>query len=94
MSASASLPIHLDARVRAPLTGAGVTATYPLAPQTKGLNVSRPIVPWRWSTAIVSAIELVGVVWSLPFVIIAIGAPVAFVMVALLWLVRSTLGAF
>lgn len=76
------------------MSGAAVTATYPPAPQSNGLNVSRPIVPWRWRTALVSAIELVGVVWSLPFVIIAIGAPIAFVIVALLWLVRSVLGAF
>jgi hypothetical protein len=97
MIATASLPIHLD-RVRAPVAPvATVAARQPrgtAAHAAAGLNVSRPIVPWRWRTAIVDAVELIAVVWSIPFVIVAVGAPVALAIVALLWLARWVLGAF
>jgi hypothetical protein len=94
MFATASLPIHLDDRFRQAAAPAAAVAPRQAAPQTAVLLVSRPAVAWQWRTAMVDALELVGVVWSLPFVIIAIGAPVAFVLVAILWLARSTLGAF
>lgn len=93
MIATASLPIHLD-RARAPVAAVAARAPHRAAPPPPGLNVSRPIVPWRWRTAIVGAIELAAVVWSIPFVIVAIGAPLALAIVALLWLARWTLGAF
>jgi hypothetical protein len=92
MVATASLPIHLDDRFRTP--GATVApAVQRFATRTTGLNVNRPIVPWRWRTAIVDAIQLVGLVWSIPFVIVAIGTPLALAILALLWLTRWTLGA-
>jgi hypothetical protein len=94
MFATASPPIHLDDRFRPAVMAGAALSPRLAARQTTGLNVSRPLVAWRWRTAIVDAIELVGVVWSLPFVIIAIGAPLALAMVALLWVARWALGAF
>ena len=91
MQATASLPIRLDAGYRTPVAAA---APRRAAPQTAGLSVSRAIVPWRWRTAGMDALELIAVVWSLPFVIVAIGAPLALAVAALVWLGRWTLGAF
>jgi hypothetical protein len=93
MIATASLPIHLD-RVRAPVAAVAARPPHRVAGHTAGLNVSRPIVPWRWRTPIVGAVELMAVVWSIPFVIVAIGAPLALAIVALLWVARWVLGAF
>lgn len=93
MIATASLPIDLD-RVRAPVAAVAARPPHPIARPTTGLNVSRPIVPWRWRTAIGGAAELTAVVWSIPIVIVAIGAPVALAIVVLLRLARWALGAF
>lgn len=93
MFATASLPIHLNDRFRTP-AGVETPAPRAAARQTAGLNVTRPDVPWRWRTTIADGIALIAVVWSFPFVILAIGAPLAFVIVAMLWLARWTLGAF
>jgi hypothetical protein len=93
MFATASVPIHLDDRFRTPLAGVAAAAP-PHAPYATGLNVTRPAVRWRWRTAIVDAIELVGLVWSLPFVIVAIGTPLALAMLGVLWLARWALAAF
>lgn len=92
MIATASLPIHLGAR--APVAAVVARAPHRAAASATGLNVSRPIVPWRWRTGIVGAIELVAVAWSIPLVIVAIGAPLALAIVALLRIARWTLGAF
>jgi hypothetical protein len=91
MIATVSMPIDLN-RHRAPASA--VAARAPQRVATPGLNVSRPIEPWRWRAALVNAFELVAVVWSIPLVIVAIGAPLALAIVALLWLARWVLGAF
>ena len=93
MIATASLPIRLD-RHRPPVAAVPTRAPQRVAGHTPGLNVSRPIAPWRWRTAFVNAVELMAVVWSIPFVIVAIGAPLALAIAALLWLARWVLGAF
>jgi hypothetical protein len=93
MIATASLPIRLDG-IRPPVAAVAARSPLRTAGHTAGLNVSRPIVPWRWRTAIVDAVELIAVVWSIPFVVVAIGAPLALAIVALLWLARSVSGAF
>lgn len=93
MIATASLPIDLD-RARAPVAAVAAPAPRRAAAPSAGLNVSRPAVPWRWRNAMVDATELVAVVWSIPFVIVAIGAPLALAIVALLRLARWTFGAF
>jgi len=93
MIATASLPIRLD-RVSPSVAAVAARAPQRVAGHTSGLNVSRPIVPWRLRTVIVNAIELAAVVWSIPFIIVAIGAPLALAIVALLWLARWALGAF
>jgi hypothetical protein len=92
MNAGASLPIDLD-RARAPVAAVAPPASRRAGAPPAGLNVSRPIVPWRWRNGIVDASQLVAVVLSIPIVIVAIGAPLALAIVALLRLARWTFGA-
>ena len=39
------------------------------------VDVSRPVQPWRWTDALLDALALLAVVWSIPFVIILLGTP-------------------
>ena len=42
------------------------------------VNVGRPDIPRRWSSVILVPLELLAVVWTAPFVILAVGIPIAF----------------
>ena len=42
------------------------------------VNVGRPDIPRRWSSVILVLLEGLAVVWTAPFVILAVGIPIAF----------------
>ena len=46
----------------------------------------------QWTTRLMDAIQLLGVVLSVPVAILLVGAPVALAIALLLWLARSVLG--
>ena len=39
------------------------------------VDVSRPVQPWNWTTVLRAPLELLAVVWSVPFVILMVGIP-------------------
>ena len=41
---------------------------------------SQQDLPWRWASVILVPLESLMVVWSIPFVILAVGIPIAFVV--------------
>lgn len=91
MIATASQPIRLGSNPR--------TAQYRVEPngiagRDEGLDVSRPTLPWRWSTALADSVALLAVVWSIPLAVLIVGAPIALAITLALWLGRSALGAF
>jgi hypothetical protein len=48
---------------------------------------------WSW-TRLMDGVMLLGVVLSIPVVVLVVGTPVALAIAFLLWLVRLTLRAF
>jgi hypothetical protein len=42
------------------------------------VDVGRTVQPWRWTDALLEPLELLAVVWSIPFVIILLGTPFVF----------------
>jgi hypothetical protein len=42
------------------------------------VDVSRPIQPWNWTTVLLAPLQLLAVVWSVPFVILMVGIPFVF----------------
>ena len=42
----------------------------------------------RWTTGLRDAIQLLGVVMSVPIAILVVGAPIALAIAALLWIAR------
>jgi len=58
------------------------------------VDVSRPVLPWRWTSVLLAPLELLAVVWSIPFVILLVGSPVVLAVALVYWLVRLLLSAF
>ena len=46
----------------------------------------------RWATGMMDALQLLGLVLSIPIAIVIVGAPVALAIALLLWLVRMVGG--
>jgi hypothetical protein len=97
MRATVSEPIHLgpDPRLlsdRVVVIGAPVAALPGRGRATAREESAGPSV-WSWST-LTDGVMLLGVVWSLPLAVLAVGTPIALAIVALLWLGRQALGAF
>jgi hypothetical protein len=98
MIATASGPIHLGGSLHTTFPVVAVARrVWPAeaAPAaSRGLDVSRAVRPWRWRTALMDVVEMLGVVWSLPLVVLLVGGPIALTIALLLWLGRLALGAF
>ena len=47
------------------------------------VDVSRPVLPWRWTSLLVAPLEVLALVWSIPFVILLIGIPIALLVAVL-----------
>lgn len=58
------------------------------------INVSRPAVPWRWSTLLNDGVDFFAVAWGLPLVVLLVGTPIALAIVLVLRLGRFALAAF
>ncbi len=56
-------------------------------------DVERSAVSWRWSGAVTGTLQLLAIAWSIPFVMLLVGAPFALAIVLVLWLGRLALGA-
>lgn len=92
MTATASAPVQLGAP-RLALTALAGHA-HPVARGAGGVvDVSRPMTGWRWRATAADGLWLVAVAWSVPIVVLVVGTPIALAIIALLWAVRSALGA-
>ena len=58
------------------------------------VDVSRPVQQWRWSDALLEPLELLAVVWSIPFVMILLGTPVVLGVALLYRIGRLALNSF
>jgi hypothetical protein len=58
------------------------------------VDVSRPVIPWRWSRVLLAPAELLAVVWSIPFVILILGIPLVLAVAVIHWVGRLLLSAF
>ena len=94
MIATASHPIGLGGNPQtAQYRVAGPEAAR-TAGRGEGLDISRPTLPWRWSTALTDSVALLAVVWSIPLAVLLVGAPIALAITLVLWLGRFALSAF
>lgn len=94
MIATASQPIRLGGNPRTALYRVAGPEPARHAGQVGGLDISRPTLPWRWSTALTDSVTLLAVVWSLPLAVVLVGAPIALAITLVLWLGRFALGVF
>ncbi len=105
MTAIASDPIHLGTQpapwnpVAIDQRGVGsedaVVVSTPAVTQSGGVravDVDLSSSMWSWTT-LMDGVILLGVVWSIPVAVLAVGTPVALAIVFLLWLVRLALAA-
>lgn len=56
------------------------------------IDVSRPITPWRWTQLVLAPVELLALVWSVPFVVLVVMLPVGLTLAAAVWLGRFIVG--
>jgi hypothetical protein len=110
MSAIASEPIHLGTHpaawnrvavhengVRSDDAVISRTTAVTTGGQVRGIALDEDLdfsFSMRSWTALMDGVILLGVVWSIPVVVLVIGAPVALAIAFLLWLVRLTVHAF
>jgi hypothetical protein len=49
---------------------------------------------WRWTSVLLLPIELLAVIWSIPFIILVIGIPIALAAALLAWVGRLAVSLF
>lgn len=89
MIATVTEPMHVGTPSRA---ATGVLAV-PVA-RRQPLDVSRPALPWRMRTVLMDAVDLAGLVLSLPIAVMVLGIPIALAITLLLWIGRLAFGGF
>ena len=58
------------------------------------VDVSRPVLPRHWTSMLLAPVELLAVAWSIPFVILLIGIPIALAAALILWIARFAISQF
>ena len=58
------------------------------------IDVSRPFVPWRWTSVLLAPVELLAAMWAVPFAILLAGIPIVLVVASLYWLGRLVASNF
>ena len=58
------------------------------------VDVSRPVQPWSWTRVLLAPLELLAVVWSVPFVILLVSIPAVLVVALIYQLGRLVVGYF
>jgi hypothetical protein len=56
------------------------------------IDVSRPIVRSGWKDLLLAPLELLALAWSVPFLVLAVLAPIGLVIAGALKLARAILG--
>jgi hypothetical protein len=55
------------------------------------VNVSRPVKPWHWTSILLAPIELLGLAWSVPILVLLVMLPIGLVLAGALWAARLIL---
>jgi len=58
------------------------------------VDVSRPVQPRRWTDLLLAPLELLAVVWSIPFLILLVSIPAVLVVALIYQLGRLVVGYF
>ena len=58
------------------------------------VDVSRPVQPWSWTRVLLAPLELLAVVWSVPFLILLVSIPAVLVVALIYQLGRLVVGYF
>lgn len=58
------------------------------------VDVSRPLLPWRWTSMLRAPLELLAVVWSVPLLILLVGSPLVLAVALVYRIVRLLSSAF
>jgi hypothetical protein len=58
------------------------------------VDVSRPVQPRRWTDLLLAPLELLAVVWSVPFLILLVSIPAVLVVALIYQLGRLVVGYF
>ena len=58
------------------------------------VDVSRPVQPWSWTRVFLAPLELLAVVWSVPFIILLVSIPAVLVVALIYQLGRLVVGYF
>lgn len=58
------------------------------------VDVSRPVLPRRWTSVPLAPVELLAVAWSVPLVILLVGIPIALAVALVNWAGRLLLSYF
>jgi hypothetical protein len=66
----------------------------PAVPPPYGVNVSRPLKPWRWTSVLLAPVELLALAWSIPVIILLIMVPIGLALAGALWLARLIVERF
>jgi hypothetical protein len=56
------------------------------------VDVSRPVVPWRWRNSLQAPIELLALAWGIPVLILLLITPVGLALAGALWVARLVVG--
>jgi hypothetical protein len=69
----------------------GLTSLSPLPMAV--INISRPVVPWRWRDVFLSPLELLALTWSVPLLVLLALLPFGLVIAGAVRLGRMILGS-
>ena len=80
-----AFPLTTPRRHRGPVPAAAGVPDYVV-------DVSRPLVPWTWTEVLLAPVELLAVVWSVPFALLLVGIPIALLAALVLRAARLLFG--
>jgi hypothetical protein len=99
MSATAvePIPVELTGVALGPLVPRRIGATErsrQASAASRSIDVSRPARSWRWGSALADGVQVLALVWSVPFAVLAVGIPIALAIALLLRVARLALSGF
>jgi len=84
-TAQQATDLTVAADLRPPRVPAGASPAYVI-------DVSRPVLPFRWSRLVLAPIELLALAWSVPVFITVLMLPVGLALAAAFWVGRFVFG--
>ena len=74
--------------------GVRVEVLPPVVVPSYVIDVGRAVKSWRWTSVLLAPLELLAVIWAIPFVILVAGLPVVLLVASIYWLGRFVTSYF